>query len=45
MLDRSGIDEVDKVTTAVVAPASPSIQALGPLEGVDLIEVSSDLSL
>jgi hypothetical protein len=45
MLDRSGIGEVDKVTGSSGGPASPSINALTPLEGVDSIEVNSDLSL
>ena len=44
VLDRPSIDKADKVPSSGGGLAGPSIQALGPLEGVDPIEVSSDLS-
>ena len=44
MLDRPSIGEVDKVPGGSGVSAGPSIYALGPPEGVDPIEVSSNLS-
>ena len=44
VLDQPSIDEVDKAPGGSGGSASPSIQALGPLERVDPIEVSFDLS-
>jgi hypothetical protein len=44
-LDRPSIGEADKVTGGSGGLAGPSIQALGPPEGVDPIEESSNLSL
>ena len=43
-LDQPSIGEAAKVRGGNNGSASPSNQALGPLEGVDPIEVSSDLS-
>ena len=43
-LNQPNIGEANKVTSGSGGLASPSIQALGPLERVDPIEVSSDLS-
>jgi hypothetical protein len=42
--DHLGPGEVAKTPSGSDGSASPSIQVLSPLEGVDLIKVSSDLS-
>jgi hypothetical protein len=44
VLDRPSIGEAAKTPGDSDGLAGSSIQALGPLEGVDPIEVSSDLS-
>ena len=43
-LDQPSTGEVAKAPSCSDGSAGPSIQVLGPLEGVDLIEVSSNLS-
>ena len=44
VLDQPSISETAKVPSGSYGSAGPSIQALSPLEGVDPIEVSSNLS-
>ena len=44
VLDRPSIGEADNVPSDSGSPNGPSILALAPLDGVDPIEVSSDLS-
>jgi hypothetical protein len=44
VLDQPGISEVAKTSGSNDGSVGPSIQALGPPKGVDLIQVSSDLS-
>ncbi|XP_066310953.1 uncharacterized protein [Miscanthus floridulus] len=44
VLDRPSIDEANKVPSDSGGSTSPSIQALGPSEGVAPIEVSSNVS-
>ncbi|XP_066334384.1 uncharacterized protein [Miscanthus floridulus] len=43
--DRPSVGEAPRTASGSGGSAGPSIQALGPIEGADLIEVSSDLSL